>query len=105
VKPSDSRRMEDLVLQITTTIGVRRARIQRSVLAREVLTVGIPGEEIRVKVVGLPTGGVRAKPEFADVAKVALASGRSVDSVSRQAREMAERLVMAGVSRADPRTT
>ncbi len=105
VKPSDSRRMEDLVLQITTTIGVRRARIQRSVLAREVLTVGVPGEEIRVKLVGLPTGGVRAKPEFADVAKVALASGRSVDSVSRQAREMAERLVMAGVSRADPRTT
>ncbi len=104
-KPSDTRRLEDLVLQLTTTIGVRRARLERSVLAREVLTVGVLDHEIRVKVVELPSGGMRAKPEFDDVARVALASGNSVRSVSSQAREMAERIMMARVSRADPQTT
>ncbi|MGI9077784.1 MAG: nickel pincer cofactor biosynthesis protein LarC [Gemmatimonadaceae bacterium] len=104
-RPSEFRRLEDLVFLITTTIGVRRARLERSVLAREVLTVSVLDQEIRVKIVELPGGGVRAKPEFDDVARVALASGKSVQSVSRQAGELAERMVIVGVSRADPPTT
>ncbi|MBC7791030.1 MAG: nickel pincer cofactor biosynthesis protein LarC [Anaerolineae bacterium] len=104
-KPSDYKRIQDLVFLITTTIGVRRATLQRSVLVREVLKVAVLEQEIRVKVVTLPNGGARAKPEFDDVNRVALASGRSVQSVSRQARETAERMLMAGVSRANPQTT
>ena len=105
VKPSESRRLADMVLEITTTIGVRQGRLERSVLVREMMTVGVLDQEIRVKVVELPSGGVRAKPEFDDVTRVALASGESVQSVTRQAREIAERMVNAGVSRRDPRTT
>ena len=51
------------------------------------------GREImcEVRLVNLPSGGRRAKPEFADVERVALATGRPLLDISRLAAVEAER--------------
>jgi uncharacterized protein (DUF111 family) len=46
-------------------------------LEREEVTVPVLGHSIRLKVVSLGGGEQRAKPEFDDVQRVALATGRS----------------------------
>ena len=83
--------LEDLLLSETTTIGVRRRSVERRALSRRVIRVTILGHEIGVKVVELPTGGRRAKPEVGDVQRVALATGRPPQDISRLANAEAER--------------
>jgi uncharacterized protein (DUF111 family) len=75
-RPADAARFEALLLRETTTIGVRRAVVDRAVLSREETSADVLGHSVRVKVVTLPGGERRAKPEFDDVQRVALATGR-----------------------------
>ncbi|HEU4563871.1 MAG TPA: nickel pincer cofactor biosynthesis protein LarC [Gemmatimonadaceae bacterium] len=98
-----ARRLEDLLLRVTTTIGVRRLPVERRALAREVRAVRVLGHEIRVKVVTLPDGTERAKPEFDDVARVASETGHDVPHVMRAARAAAELAVEEGVPQAASR--
>jgi pyridinium-3,5-bisthiocarboxylic acid mononucleotide nickel chelatase len=77
VRPADAARFEALLLRETSTIGVRRTDASRAVLPREDCTADVLGHSIRVKVVTLSDGERRAKPEFDDVQRVALATGRS----------------------------
>lgn len=79
--PVDAERFEALVLRETTTIGVRRTEASRSVLTREERTVQVLDHAVRVKVVTLPTGERRAKPEFDDVQRCALATGRTASDI------------------------
>jgi pyridinium-3,5-bisthiocarboxylic acid mononucleotide nickel chelatase len=74
--PADTARLEGLLLSESTTIGVRRTSATRAVLPRDEEHVEVCGHRIRVKVVTLPDGARRAKPEFDDVQAVALATGR-----------------------------
>ena len=76
-RPADAARFEAMLLRETSTIGVRRTEATRTVLPREELTTDVFGHSVRVKVVTLSTGERRAKPEFDDVQRVALATGRS----------------------------
>jgi uncharacterized protein (DUF111 family) len=76
-RPDDAARFEGLLLRETSTIGVRRTEASRSVLPREERSADVLGHEVRVKVVTLPNGERRSKPEFDDVHRVALATGRS----------------------------
>jgi len=76
-RPEDATRLEALLLRETSTIGVRRTEASRTVLPREERSTDVLGHSVRVKVVTLPTGERRAKPEFDDVHRVALATGRS----------------------------
>ena len=76
-RPEDAARFEGLLLRETSTIGVRRTEASRSVLPREERTTDVLGHAVRVKVVTLPGGERRSKPEFDDVQRVALATGRS----------------------------
>ena len=75
-RPQDADRFERLLLRETTTIGVRRGDVSRLALPREEVTVHVLGEPIRLKVVTFADGEHRAKPEFDDVQRVALATGR-----------------------------
>jgi uncharacterized protein (DUF111 family) len=68
-------------LRETSTIGVRRTEASRSVLTREERTVQVLDHAVRVKVVTLPTGERRAKPEFDDVQRCALATGRTASDI------------------------
>ena len=87
----DVQRLEDLLLVETMTIGVRRRAVERRALDRGVMQITVLGHVIRAKVVTLPNGSRRAKPEFADVERVALATKRPLQDISRLATAEAER--------------
>jgi len=80
-RPEDASSFEALLLRETTTIGVRRSDVERVMLPREEATVDVLGHTIRVKVVTLSDGARRAKPEFDDVQRVALATSRSAADI------------------------
>ena len=90
-RPADAERLELLLLTETTTIGVRRTGVQRRALPRELRTVDVLGHPVAVKVVQLPGGGRRAKPEFTDVQRVAQQTGRPLRDIFQLAADQAER--------------
>jgi uncharacterized protein (TIGR00299 family) protein len=90
--PARADELERLVLAETTTIGVRRAVTSRAALPRDRRTVTVLGHEIGLKVVELTDGRRRAKPEFDDVQRVALATGRAPHDIFWLASLEAERL-------------
>jgi uncharacterized protein (TIGR00299 family) protein len=90
-RPEDAERFESLLLTETTTIGVRRSEVSRVTLSRTQSIVDVLGHGVRVKIVALPAGGTRAKPEFDDVQGVALATGRRPADIYLLALGAAER--------------
>jgi len=90
-RPVDAGSLESLMLDETTSIGVRRRSVQRRALSRTVIRITVLGHEISAKVVALPNGSRRAKPEFVDVQRVALATGRPLQDISTLANAEAER--------------
>ena len=90
-RPEDAARFETLLLTETTTIGVRRSEVSRVTLVRTLGDVDVLGHSVRVKIVALPGGGTRAKPEFDDVQRVALATGRRPADIYQRALAAAER--------------
>lgn len=74
-----------LVLTRSSTIGVRHHLLERTVLARRPASVSVHGHEIPLKVVTLPDGSERAKPEADAVREVARALGLPFDEVQREA--------------------
>ncbi|HSJ64942.1 MAG TPA: nickel pincer cofactor biosynthesis protein LarC [Gemmatimonadaceae bacterium] len=82
--------LERLVLQVTTSLGVRSTVVTRRVLAREMRTVDVLGQTIRVKIATLPDGTRRAKPEYEDVAHGAMVTGRTVREIRDLARRASE---------------
>ena len=86
--PGDAERFERLLLIESTTIGVRRTEVSRRALAREFRSVSVFGRRVSVKVVTLPDGSVRAKPEYEDVRRVSTETGRSMGDVADEARRL-----------------
>jgi pyridinium-3,5-bisthiocarboxylic acid mononucleotide nickel chelatase len=91
-RPASAAALEERLLSESSTIGVRRARLERRALPRARKRVEVLGHEVMLKVVSLPDGRRRAKPEFDDVQRVALATGRSAADIFKFAVEAAERL-------------
>jgi pyridinium-3,5-bisthiocarboxylic acid mononucleotide nickel chelatase len=87
----DSARIEEMLLVETSTLGVRQRRVRRHGLPRTAVSVTVLGHSISAKVATLPDGSTRAKPEFADVQRVALATGRRLADISKLAVVAAER--------------
>lgn len=75
--PARADALEALLFAHTSTIGVRRHEVVRRSLPRDERHIEVLGHPVRVKVVRLPDGTVRGKPEFDDVRAVALATGRA----------------------------
>lgn len=90
--PFDADRLETLLLMESTSIGVRRSTLARRALPRHAVTVEVGGHVVRLKVVTLPSGATRAKPEWDDVQKVARALGVPAIEVSERARQAAASL-------------
>lgn len=84
--------LEALLLTESTTIGVRRLAVRRRALPRERGEVRVLDHAIGVKIVTLPDGRRRGKPEFDDVRRVAQATGQPASLILSLAREAAERL-------------
>lgn len=71
----DADRLEDLLLTHSSSIGVRRMVVERRALPRSRRTVLVLGHEIGMKVVTLPSGSRRIKPEHDDIRLVARKTG------------------------------
>lgn len=76
----------------STTAGLRWTRAERLTLARAEREVAVTGGTVRVKLLDTP-GGIRVKPEYEDVARLARATGRAALDVAAEARTAASRLV------------
>lgn len=68
---SDVNLLEDIIFRETTTIGIRKIKMERTVLERELETVDLPVGKIEVKKCVLSDGGIKRYPEYETVAKVA----------------------------------
>lgn len=80
--------IEQVIFKETTTIGIRRMEMERTVLTRREETVETPYGEIRVKVCS--GGGVtRVYPEYESVAAAARESGAAYAEVFHAAENMA----------------
>lgn len=83
------RDLDAILFRETTTIGVRRYRVQRDILKRRFLEARTPDGTIRVKVCELPGGGEKYYPEYEDVKRVARETGKGY----REVYEMAQQAV------------
>jgi len=83
--PAHADDLESRLLAESTTLGVRRALLERRVLERSQRTVEVLGHPITVKTAVRPDGTARAKPEFEDVRRVAEATGRSAQDIFSRA--------------------
>jgi uncharacterized protein (TIGR00299 family) protein len=90
-RPEDAPRFERLLFLETTTLGVRRQDVTRVALPRRLEQVELLGHAVRIKTVVLPDGSERSKPEYDDVQRVALATGRRPTDIYQLALAIPER--------------
>ncbi len=74
-------RLAAMILQETTTIGVRCYPVSRILLAREAKTVKTRFGEVTVKIVTQPDGTQRATPEYDDLKRIASAKRTTLKTV------------------------
>ncbi|MBM3885720.1 MAG: nickel pincer cofactor biosynthesis protein LarC [Gemmatimonadetes bacterium] len=86
-RPAEATALEGVLLHEGPTIGVRRMEGTRAVLSRREESRVVFGHPVRFKVVAMPDGSERAKPEFDDVQAVADRLGRPVREVLEEARK------------------
>jgi uncharacterized protein (DUF111 family) len=67
----DLERMEGIIYRESTTWGIRRVSVQRTVLDRRVESVTTPWGTARVKVGAGPDGRVKGAPEYEDARRIA----------------------------------
>jgi uncharacterized protein (TIGR00299 family) protein len=92
-RPFVADELERALFVHSSTIGVRRTRVERTALSREERTIRVLDHDVRVKLVTLPSGARRAKPGHDDLAIVAAATGRALRDVAAIAHAEAERLL------------
>lgn len=78
--------LEDLVFRESTTLGIRRRREDRRVLARSFGCADTPWGSVSVKVAELPGGGRRVVPEFDDCQRLAREAGVPLEEILAAAR-------------------
>ncbi len=81
----DAARLADRVLTRSTSIGIRASEAFRRILPRRTGSVPVRGHAIALKIVTLPDGSERAKPEADDVIAAARALGCSFVDVAHEA--------------------
>ena len=80
----DMEKLEHLIFRETTTIGIRRYPVQRTVLPRRMATARTPWGNVRVKVCSLGEEQ-RGYPEYEDVKALSLAADVPFGQVYREA--------------------
>ena len=80
--------LEQTIFQETTTIGIRRIKMERSILPREASTVLLREGELKIKKCLLPNGQMRFYPEYESVIRLAQESGLSFQQVMDEFRQV-----------------
>ena len=70
-KESEREKLENLIFSETTTIGIRRVEMARTILQREIQKKDTPVGTAIVKACTLPDGNIRYYPEYENVAELA----------------------------------
>lgn len=70
-KESEREKLENLIFSETTTIGIRRVEMKRTILQREIQKKDTPVGTAIVKACTLPDGNIRYYPEYENVAELA----------------------------------
>ena len=85
-RDATSRTLSRIILQETTTLGVRRSEVERKALERSMVTVETEFGELQVKTARDPFGRTRVSPEFEQARALAAASKVSLQEVYQAAR-------------------
>lgn len=86
-RPAEADALEAILFQETTTLGVRRMQVLRSVLARQSHAVATPWGSIDGKISYLPNGSTRFAPEYEACREVALQHSVPLATVLATARQ------------------
>lgn len=70
-KESEREKLENLIFSETTTIGIRRVEMERTILQREIQKKDTPVGTAIVKACTLPDGNIRYYPEYENVVELA----------------------------------
>lgn len=73
--------LENIIFRETTTIGIRKVKMERTILEREQETVVLSAGEIKAKKCVLPDGTVRRYPEYETVARLARETGKPMQEI------------------------
>lgn len=88
-KPADADRLEKILFEETSTIGVRRADTRRDALPRRAESVETSFGAVAVKLTELPGGSVRVTPEYEDCRRLAEEHGVALRVVRHAAEHAA----------------
>ncbi|MBU5479950.1 nickel pincer cofactor biosynthesis protein LarC [Blautia sp. MSJ-19] len=70
-KEEERKKLENLIFAETTTIGIRRTRMERTILKREIVKFGTPLGDAVAKLCTLPDGQIRCYPEHDSASELA----------------------------------
>jgi uncharacterized protein (TIGR00299 family) protein len=88
-KPEDADRLERILFEETSTLGIRRSDTRRDALHRHFDTVDTRYGKIQVKIAHLPGGTLRATPEYEDCRKAAETHNVPLTTVTHEAEHAA----------------
>lgn len=88
---SDSEKMQDIIFKETTTFGVRKINVERSILPRKFEIVDTCYGKVSVKL-SADTKYQRIKPEYEDCIKIAKATGVSLNEIYHEVVEKAKNI-------------
>jgi pyridinium-3,5-bisthiocarboxylic acid mononucleotide nickel chelatase len=84
-KPEETDRLEEILFEETTTIGIRRSLQQRSILDRSFTTVQIQGQTVHIKVAQRNGKVFNRQPEYEDCAAIARNTNQPLKAIQQQA--------------------
>lgn len=84
-EPKRETEMTDILLRETTTIGVRKYSVDRTILKREISIVTTRFGDIRVKTCFYKGSPLRSKPEYEDCRRIAAEHGIPISEVYEEA--------------------
>lgn len=101
-KPSSTATLRAILLEESSTLGVREQTLQRSLLQRHTIHVDTAHGTVHVKVAHLPGGGHRYAPEYEDCRSLARSAGVPIQEIYSEAQAAARSQHDAGHSHSHP---
>ncbi|MEE0955415.1 MAG: nickel insertion protein [Eubacterium sp.] len=86
-KEETREKLEEIVFRETSTIGIRRVRMERTILSRRFDTCEIVGQKVKRKITTLPDGSVKAAAEYESARRAAEQSGIPLRKILDEAEE------------------
>lgn len=85
--------LEQIIFEETTTIGIRRMKLERTVLPRESVSVSLKEGELKAKKCTLPDGRVRYYPEYESALALARKSNKPLMDIMESFKKGAKHYV------------